>query len=232
MEIGRADREDDFGYAHGGGLAKKSHLWLNGFMNPEDGQNQQPPVYAGDSLEYLDQIAPKKPSRFQVIDKRVFIIGGLVLLTIIVAIVAAALSSSAPTPSGEVLGSRYSTLSELIKYGEGDKVNDSGLKKALAEAQVVTASSQYQLSQIVSLTGTSKTASNSDSLSTLTASLDRALSTGNFNKQYSVALVGQISQVILSLQEVRAKLTSSASITTVDQSIVNLTEISARLTYN
>ncbi|MDR1196757.1 MAG: hypothetical protein LBL08_00570 [Candidatus Nomurabacteria bacterium] len=205
-------------------------------MYPNDNQTPAPPVYTGNSLEYLEQIAPKKPNKFQGLDKKVVIIIALALLIVISLIAMAALNSSSGPPSGAVLGARLDSLSSLIAYDDADRVNDASLKKAVAETQIVALSHKYQLSQIVTLTAGNDSQSAQitagESVDSVISTLDAAATTSSLGRQYSAALVSQVYKIVEALQEVRGKLTSVDSQTQVDSAIVDFSELAVRLNAN
>jgi hypothetical protein len=166
-----------------------------------------------------------------VIDKKVIVIAGLFFALIVALIIMAIVGSSPSLPSGSTLSARYNAFSELVKYNDGGKVVDSGLKKALVEADLVVASSKYQLSKIVTLDAKDGTVPAGETQD-FTTTLNQSIASGSFNRQYSTLLINQISKIVLSLQEVRSEITNQTSISTIDSSIQHLTEISNRFTNN
>jgi hypothetical protein len=197
-----------------------------------DPQYQQP-TYTGNSLEYLNQISPRKTSPSSFLNKKVLaVIGGVVLLLIILVVVLAN-QKPAATPSGQTLGYRITGLNELITFGQSNTINDSGLRKALAETQVIALSEQYQIATYITLPKVdSKTPVPSDeSVAATVATLGKAVSSGSFNRSYSEALVAQIRQIVAALQEIRqSESTTQATILKIDADLTQYQAIIERLT--
>jgi hypothetical protein len=184
-------------------------------MYPNNDQTPPPPVYTGNSLEYLEQIAPKKPGRFQGLDKKILLVIILAGLIVVSLVVMAAVSNSGGPPSGAVLGARLEALGTLIAYDEADRVGDPNLKKTLSETRIVALSHKYQLSQLVTLSSTDKNKSAEiaaqESVDSVLSSLDAVATTSRLGQQYSAALVAQIYKINEALQDVRSKLDSPAA---------------------
>jgi hypothetical protein len=198
-----------------------------------DPQNQyQPPAYTGNSLEYLNQISSKKTPSAGFLNKKVIAIFGAVVLVLIVVIVVVANSGKPTTPSGQILGYRITGLNELITFGETSTINDSGLRKALAETKVIALSENYQISTYITLPKTdSKTPVPSDESVTQTvSSLTKAVASGSFNKDYAAALIAQIGKVKTALLEIQAQSTSQATVAKIDEDLAQYSAVADRLT--
>jgi hypothetical protein len=198
-------------------------------MNPEEQQNPDIPVYTGDSLEYLEQIAPKKRRHLMVLDRRVIVIIVLIAAAVAVFIAYLAVTSAAKAPSSGVLSARLTGLDELIVYGKGDKINDSNIKKTLAEAQAIITSDKLQLAKVATLESPNSEVLANESVKEDLATLDKAQSTGNLSTKYTQSLLAQIEKVRLSLAEVREKSGDQSVIDSIDKLDSDLSEIAKRL---
>ncbi|MDR3125905.1 MAG: hypothetical protein LBU20_02440 [Candidatus Nomurabacteria bacterium] len=191
----------------------------------------QPPVYADNSLEYLNQIAPQKTSPMGFLNKKVLAIAAAVVLVVIIIVAILASSKPAATPSSQILGYRIIGLNELVTFGQNSTINDSGLRKALAETKIIALSEQYQISTYLTLPKTdSKTPVPADEsvASDLTA-LNKAVSSGNFNKHYADALISQIEKIKTSLGEIRSQSESQVTILKVDEDLAQYNALIERL---
>jgi hypothetical protein len=120
----------------------------------------------------------------------------------------------------------------LITLSENTTVNDSGLRKALAETKVISMSEQYQISTYISLPKTdSKTPVPADEAVTQTVdTLNKSVSRGNFNQSLSEALVAQIKKIEASLLEIRAQTTSQVTLAKIDEDLTQYEAVIERLT--
>jgi hypothetical protein len=103
----------------------------------------------------------------------------------------------------------------------------------LAETEVITLSEQYQISTYITLPKVdSKTPVPSDeSVAATVATLGKAVSSGNFNRNFSEALVAQIGKVSASLSEIRqSEATTQATILKIDADLGQFSVIAERLT--
>jgi hypothetical protein len=195
-----------------------------------DPQYQQP-VYNGNSLEYLNQISSNKTPSTGFVNKKVIIIVGAVLLLLIIAVVASMSSGPTSTPSGQILGYRLTGLNELITFGESGNISDSDLSKSLAETKIVSLSNQYQISTYVSLPkADNKTPVPTDEAVTQTIdSLNKAVASGSFYKNYSNALIGQIEKIKESLLEIRSASENHDMISKIDEDLAQYEALIGRL---
>lgn len=196
-----------------------------------DSQNQ-PPIYNGNSLEYLDQISPKKTAPTGFLNKKMIaIIGGIVFLFIIVIAITVG-SKPAETPSGEILGYRINGLNELVAFSENNTVNNPNLSKVLAETKVIAISEQYQISTYITLPVIdNKTVVPADESVTQTIdSLNTAVASGNFNRSLADSLISQIEKIQTSLLDIRIEAKSQATINKIDEDVAQYESIIERLT--
>jgi hypothetical protein len=198
-------------------------------MDPKNSQ----PSYTENSLEYLNQISPQRPSPASFLNKKALaIVGGVVLILIIVIAVLAS-QKPAATPSGQTLGYRITGLNELVTFGQSNTINDAGLRKALAETSVIALSSQHQISAYITLPSTdSKTpVPTAESVAQTVADLGKAISSGSFNKSYTAALIAQIEKIEASLLEIRqAESTTAVTAAKIDADLAQYRALVERLT--
>ena len=215
-------------------MAFLSQLCLNVVMYPDQNPQNQP-LPPTQPTDYLDQISskPPRPSLFQ-LDKRFLFIGGLVLIIIIVAITAVVANSGRGVPNAELLGARLSSLSTLIKYGEGSNITDSNVKQLVAEISLVQASGKKQLAIVFGGdSGFSKPSDQvkaQESVTTLTKELDEAKKTGSINTLFKEALLGKVKSIIALLQNSLDDISSASSQNIVKVVISNFQTILDRFT--
>jgi len=192
----------------------------------------QPPVYNGNSLEYLEQISSKKTNPGGFLNKKVIIIIAVVVFLLLLTILLSVFSKPSDTTAEQNLGYRLLGLSELITYSKENTINDSKLRKTLAETEIISLSEQYQISTYVTLPkiDSKKTpVPANESVSQTVDDLKTAVSSGNFNRSLSDALVLQIERIEESLQEIRSKSRSQLQTTKINESLIEYDAITERL---
>ena len=205
-------------------------------MYPEQNPQNQPspppaPVPPSQPTDYLNQISqkPPKPGLFQM-DKKMLIIGGLVLVIIIVAIVAVIANSGRGMPNAELLGARMSGLSTLVKYGNSTDITDSTVRQMVAEVSLLQASEKNQLAGVfgASFSNPSEEVRLQESVSKITAGLDEAKAIGSINSMFKEALIGKIKSVVNLLASILPDVTSQANRDVIQDSIINYSVIIER----
>jgi len=188
--------------------------------------NQNQPATSG--MDYLDHIAAKPPSRFSFINRKILIAGVAVLVLLISLIIANAVVGNRGASQAATLNAQFSSLSTLVAYGPKNKISDSDLNKAVADATLTLASAKNQLSKAVTLPKPTADLTAAEGVSKTIAALDAAKSSGNQSGEYSAALRDKIDSIIVSLTSLRDALGANGQ-KIVDQQIANFTELNTRL---
>ncbi|MDR2524426.1 MAG: hypothetical protein LBC95_02710 [Candidatus Nomurabacteria bacterium] len=198
------------------------------YPEQEPNDNQLPAVHS--DLDYLNQIATKPtPSRFGFLDKKILILIGVVGVLIIATIVLAAVNSgSKTTPSGEILRARLGGLVTLIDFGNQNITNTS-LGKVTAEASLVISSNQYLLSSTIGTAAVKPETAAVESVDSIVANLETAKSMGDLDNQYLKAILSQFGSVKTALLNFASESASSASQSTINETIANIDELVDRL---
>lgn len=180
-------------------------------------------------MEYLEHISTKPPSKFSFINRKI-LIGAIafVVLLVILIIVTVIVNNRGQSSSGS-LSAQLSSFNTLVAYNSSNVVNSSEITKITAEASLVAASAQNQLTNVTTLPKPSKELLASEAVDTTVDELDMAKSTGNLSQKYTAALLDKLDDILASLEQLRGQVNSDSKRQIVEDVVINFTEIRNRL---